>query len=295
MRDKGCVEDLAALNRWHGRSAVPIEDYLRLWGASCAELGTPAKLPRRLTQVLFADENPRPSLRPPTPYVRRPWRGEVRQHIVALDDLIPLEHPVRIVWAFADALDLQDLLRPGETTVASPAHTQPALLVALWLWATLEGVGSARQLAKLCVENLSYRWLCGGVQIDHQMLRDFRLMHGNMLDRLLAHSVAALVQQGVLNLELLSPGALKSQTETDAGLAHRRQRLKVLAVAAAARVQELRTVLDRDDSIADERHNRSAHRRISQQQGARVNAALAQMKNLFRTRSKKNVRRGLER
>ena len=114
VRDKGCVEDLAALNRWHGRTAVPFEDYLRLWRESCAELGTPGKLPRRLKELLFPDETPRPSLRPAEPYVRRPQRGEIRQHIAALDDLIPLEHPVRAVWAFAEALDLHDELKPSD-------------------------------------------------------------------------------------------------------------------------------------------------------------------------------------
>ena len=66
VRDKGCVEDLAALNRWHGRAAVPLGDYLRLWGESCTELGAPGRLPRRLREVLFPDERPRPSLRPPS-------------------------------------------------------------------------------------------------------------------------------------------------------------------------------------------------------------------------------------
>ena len=172
VRDKGCVEDLAALNRWHGRAAVPLEDYLRLWGESCTELGTPGRLPRRLREVLFPDENPRPSLRPPAPYMRRPQRGEVRQHIAALDDLVPLEHPVRAVWAFAEALDLQDVL---EATGGASCRVEPALMVALWLWATAEGIGSARQLEKLCAEHLAYRWLCGGVEIDRQTLREFRL------------------------------------------------------------------------------------------------------------------------
>ena len=102
VRDKGCVEDLSALNRWHDRAAAPLEDYLRLWGESCATLGTPGRLPRHLTEVLFPDETPpRPSLRPTVPYERRPQRGEVRQHIATIDDLIPLEHPVRAVWGVA--------------------------------------------------------------------------------------------------------------------------------------------------------------------------------------------------
>src|SRR5262249_40117513 len=145
VRDKCCVEDLGALNRWHGRSALPLEDHLRFWGNSCAELGTPGRLPRRLKEVLFRDETPRPSLRAPEPYMRRPHRGEVRQHIAALDDLVPLEHPVRAVWAFAEQLNFQDILRPGEAGTAHGVHMQPALLVALWLWATAQGVGRARQ------------------------------------------------------------------------------------------------------------------------------------------------------
>jgi transposase len=295
VRDKGCVEDLPALNRWHSRAAVPVEDYLRLWGESCAKLGTPGRLPRRLGQMLFPDENPRPSLRPPAPpYMRRPQRGEVRQHIAALDDLIPLEHPVRVVWAFAAALDLQEELKPGETKVAAPAHVEPALMVALWLWATAEGVGSARQLEKLCAENLVYRWLCGGVEIDHQTLREFRLMHGDALDGLLARGLAVLVEEGAINLELVPRDAVKARALTGASLGRRRPRLQALAAAAASRVQELRTALDRDDPIVDERHARAARGRTAQQEGVRVNAALAQMKKFSRTRAKKPVRREQE-
>jgi transposase len=292
VRDKGCVEDLAALNRWHGRAAVPVEDYLRLWGESCAKLRTPGRLPRRLREVLFRDESPRPSLRPPEPYIRRPNRWTVGQHITALDELVPLDHPVRAVWTFAEKLDLQDELKPGDTKVVSPASVQPALMVALWLWATAEGVGSARQLERLCTEQLAYRWLCGGVEIDHQTLREFRLMDGDALDGLLARGLAVLVEERAINLELVSLEALKAQVLTGASLGRRRRRLQALAVAAAARVQELRTALDRDDPIADERHARTARGRTAQQQAVRVSAALAQIKKLSRTdTAKKRVRR----
>jgi hypothetical protein len=49
--DKSCVEDLAALNRWPGRSTVPLEDYLRLWGSSCREIGASGRLPARLQEM----------------------------------------------------------------------------------------------------------------------------------------------------------------------------------------------------------------------------------------------------
>jgi len=161
--------------------------------------------------------------------------------------------------------------------------------VALWLWATAEGVGSARQLEKLCAEHLAYRWLCGGVEIDHQTSREFRLMHGEALDGLLARGLAALVEEAAINLELVSPETLKAQALTGASLVGRRRRLKALAAAAASRVQELCTALDRDDPIADERHARAARGHTAQQEGVHVNAALAQMKKFSRTRAKKPV------
>ena len=51
-RDKGCVADMGAVNRWPALSAPPIEEYLRLWQNSCAEVGTSGILPTRLKKLL---------------------------------------------------------------------------------------------------------------------------------------------------------------------------------------------------------------------------------------------------
>jgi len=114
-------------------------------------------------------------------------------------------------------------------------------------------------------------------------------MDGDALDGLLARGLAALVEEGAINLELVPRDALKAQALTGASLGRRRRRLQALAAAAASRVQELRTALDRDDPIADERHARAARGHTAQQEGVRVNAALAQMKAFSRTRAKKPV------
>ena len=286
VRDKGCVEDLGALNRWHGRTVVPLEDYLQLWRESCAGLGAPGKLPQRLKEVLFPDDNPRRSLRRPIPYMRRPQRSEVCQYIAALDDLVSLTHPVRAAWAFAEALDLQNILNSDSLKIAASAPVQPALMVALWLWAITEGVGSARRLEKLCVEHLAYRWLCGGVEIDYQTLRDFRCVD-DAVDTLLAHGLAVLVDEGVINLELLSPDTLRVQGLKGSSSVRRRRRLNALAVAAAARVHDLRAALDTNDPVADERHSRTVRWRAAQQQGVSVDAALRKMKELSRKKAER--------
>jgi hypothetical protein len=47
-----CMGSLGALNRWPGRSGVPVEEYLQQWQASCVELQTPAHLPIRLREII---------------------------------------------------------------------------------------------------------------------------------------------------------------------------------------------------------------------------------------------------
>lgn len=47
--------------------------------------------------------------------------------------------------------------------------------VALWLFAALEAVGSARELARLCQQHDVYRWICGGVSVNYHTLADFRV------------------------------------------------------------------------------------------------------------------------
>jgi hypothetical protein len=46
------VASVGALNRWPGRSGVPIQDYLHQWEASCAELQVSPALPTRLREIL---------------------------------------------------------------------------------------------------------------------------------------------------------------------------------------------------------------------------------------------------
>src|SRR3989304_2320918 len=84
----------------------------------------------------------------------------------------------------------------GGGGVAGPPAIDPRILVALWLYATLEGVGSARALERLCEEHHAYRWICGGVGVNHHTLSDFRVVHVEFLDQLLTQSVAALLASG---------------------------------------------------------------------------------------------------
>lgn len=80
------------------------------------------------------------------PRLRRAERGQVELRALRLDDLVPADHRVRLVWAFAEKLDLGPLYAVIKAVEGRPGHppADPRVLMAVWLYATIDGVGSAR-------------------------------------------------------------------------------------------------------------------------------------------------------
>jgi transposase len=223
-----------------------------------------------------------------TPRLRRPERHQLGWQVAAIDDLVAPDHPVRAVWAFAQALDLEalhDAVKAREG-VPGQAPPEPELMMALWLWATVDGVGSARQLARLCEQHLAYRWLCGGVSMNYHTLSDFRVAHAAVLERLLAGGVAALVAQGLVALDVLAQDGLKVRAAAGAGSFRRRERLSKLAAAAKARVERLRAELEADPAAGD-RRQRAAQQRAAREREERVQAALDRMSELEAERARR--------
>lgn len=223
-----------------------------------------------------------------SPRVRTPLREQVDLHWAALDDLIAPDHPVRSVWAFAAGLDLSRLYAAikAREGVAGHPPAAPELMMALWLWATVEGVGSARRLAQLCREHLAYRWLCGGVSMNHHTLSDFRSAHTTLLDELLAGSVATLVEAGVVSLETLAQDGVRVRASAGAGSFRRRKRLGELRAAAQARVARLRAELEADAAAGD-RRQRAAQERAARERDARIAAAQERMRELEAERERR--------
>ena len=168
------------------------------------------------------------SERPP-PRLRQPDRQQVIPAL-ALDNLLDTEHQARIVWDFCLGLDLEPLYQQIRSREGGPgrAAIDPRLCVALWLCATLEGVGSARALAWLCGNHNAFRWLAGGVSVNHHTLSDFRVAHVELLDRLLTHSVAVLREQGLVDLNRVAHDGMRVRASAGAASFRRRETLERL-------------------------------------------------------------------
>ena len=116
--------------------------------------------------------------------LRKPERRQLSMVAQCADDLVKAFHPVRTVMAVVEKLDVSGFCEPirAREGIAGRDATDPRLLVGLWLYGCVRGIGWARELARQCEENLAFRWLCGGVRVNHRLLSDFRTDHGEAFD-----------------------------------------------------------------------------------------------------------------
>jgi transposase len=208
--------------------------------------------------------------------IREAERGRPGFELVDLESLVVDDHPVRAVWSFVEGLDLgwfYDRIKARGETPGRPA-TDPRILLALWLYATADGIGSARALDRLCMHHTIYRWICGGVGVNHTMLSAFRLDSGEFLDGLLTRSLAALMEEGLITLDEVITDGTKIRAAASRSSMRRRETLTELEAKARTRVAELKQELE-VDSVAGER--RLSKRRLSaaEDRARRVAAALA--------------------
>lgn len=207
-----------------------------------------------------------------------------RQQLVpamVLEDLLDTDHQARLVWDFALGLDLADVYDAIRSRVGGPgrAAIDPRLCVALWLYATLEGVGSARALAWLCTNHHAFRWLVGGVSVNHHTLSDFRVGHPDLLDRLLTHSVAVLREQDLVDLNRVAQDGMRVRASAGAASFHRRPTLEEHLAEAQEQVQRLKQELD-DDPARPNRRQHAAQERAARARAARLQQALARLPEL---------------
>jgi transposase len=207
-----------------------------------------------------------------------------RQQIIPampLEQLLDSDHQARLVWDFCLGLDLTPLYDRIRSRVGGPGHPalDPRIGVALWLYATLEGVGSARALDYLCVHHNAFRWLVGGVSVNYHTLADFRVGNVDSLDSVLTHSVAVLREQGLVDLNRVAKDGLRVRASAGAASFHRRATLEECLREAEEQVARLKEELD-DDPAAPSRRHAAARERAARERQERLEQALARLPEL---------------
>lgn len=211
------------------------------------------------------------------PRVKYAVRNQVECLIGDLDSSVALDHQVRIVWAFVEQADLSELYAQINALEGHAGRTpiDPRILLALWLYATLDGIGSARALEKLCEESLPYRWICGGVSVNYHTLADFRSKTGSVLEEILIDHITSLRAAGVVSLNRVAHDGVRVRANAGSGSFRRKDTLERFMQEAQQQVEMLRRELEENPAASNERR-KAARQRAAQENLARVSEALKQ-------------------
>ena len=204
-----------------------------------------------------------------------------RQRVIPtmpLEALIDSDHQARLVWDFCLGLDLSPLYDAVGSRQGGPGHPaiDPRIHVALWLYATLEGVGSARALARLCADHAAFGWIAGGVSVNHHTLADFRVDHVAWLDGVLTHSVAVLREQDLVDLNRVAQAGMRVCASAGAASFHRKATLEEHLEEARTQVARLKEEMG-DDPSAPSRRHAAARERAARERQERLERALARL------------------
>ena len=212
--------------------------------------------------------------------LRKPKRSQIKWTMQCVDDLVSASHPVRVVEAFVATLDLSAFCEPikAREGQAGQNSTDPALLVSLWLFATIRGIGSAREVGRRCGKEDSsapFVWLCGDVSVNHHLLSDFRVDHG----------VALLVKKGLVKVRRISQDGVRVRASAGTDSFSREESLEKLLEESREHVEQLRRQLDDPAYSAGlSAKQKAAKTRAAKDKQKRLEQAIAELPELKKKR-----------
>jgi transposase len=215
--------------------------------------------------------------------LRRVERDQILMQMSCCDELISQGHQARVIWSVVRQMDLSRFIERAKARdgVCGRDMTDPAILISLWLYANTRGVGSARELDRLCKESRPYQWLCGGVSLNYHTISDFRTDHGVALDELFTQVLAVLVDKDLVKVHRISQDGTRVRACAGAAGFRGEQRLNKLLDEARAHVEELAKLLDDPaESAKLSAKQKAARRRAAREKQERIEAAIARLPEL---------------
>jgi transposase len=198
------------------------------------------------------------------PRVVTAQRDQVELRPMNLDSVIGVGHRARAVWALVEQCDLRRFYEgiKARGSTAGRSSTDPKVLLALWIYATMDGVARARELDRLCHAHDAYRWIRGGVPVNHHTLSDFRSSRGKALNDLVTQVIGVMAYQGLVSLKRVAQDGTRVRASAGKGSFRRRRSLDECMEAARAHVAAVKAQAARSGETLTQR-----------QQAARAHAA----------------------
>jgi transposase len=211
-----------------------------------------------------------------SPRLKRVNRRQLFLRSVDLEGTLPEDHEARGVWRMVEGLDLSQFHQAIQAREGEPGQSaiDPAILVTLWLYATSRGVGSGRELDRLCKEHDAYRWICGGVSVNYHTLNDFRVGHQAGLDDLFTQVLAVMTKAGVVTLSRVAQDGTRVRANAGADTFRRERTLRQHLEEAKAQVEHVKELANDPTVSAREA---AARQRAAKDREERIQKALEEL------------------
>jgi len=225
--------------------------------------------------------------------VKLPERHQVEMQLMSLDQMVRDDDLVRTVVKYAESIDLSDLYDQIDATTDNVGRDaiDPRILFSLWLFATLEGINSARRIATLTTRDVAYMWICGGVSVNYHTLSDFRKDNAKLLDNILTDSIAVLHRQGLVQLQTIAQDGMRVRASAGSGSFRTQESLEKSREKAQQFVEEVAKTQDDDDVSAG---SKAARKRAADEKLERIEAAGEELEEMHRRYDQRNKHKSSE-
>ena len=210
-----------------------------------------------------------------------PQRSQVETQFLSLDQWLDLDHRVRIVCQYVESLDLTELYQSIKATHHSVGRDaiDPRILFALWLFATIEGLSSARRIDELTRRDIASMWICGGVPVNCHRLSDFRTQYGELLERTVTDSIAVLIHQGLITLKTVAQDGMRVRDSASSSSFRQDATLKAALHEAEDHVEKVRQQ-QAEETDGGDRRRAAARERAAREKQERIAAAREELKEI---------------
>ncbi len=204
-----------------------------------------------------------------------------------LDELVPDDHKVRLIWDFVSNMDLSACLSEISTFYKQKGRsaTDPKILLTLWIYSIIDGNASARKLEELCLNHDVYKWICGGVSISRTILAEFRSVQPRKFDELLTKCLAVMLKNDLISDSDFSQDGTRIKANAGFNSFRREDSLKALEIKLAEHISHLKNE-EKTSINAYEKRKTAAKVTQALEKKLRIEAAL---KNLEEARCEKII------
>jgi len=154
-----------------------------------------------------------------------------------VEKLIDDDHSARCIWELVGRLDLRMYYSQIAAVEGQPGrdHTDPQLLISVWIYSYSRGISSAREVARHCEFDPAFQWLCGLQPISYRTLSGFRSEYKAALDDLFVQVLGMLSAEGLITMERVTLDGTKIKANAGGNTFRRKE--KIEAHLALAREQ----------------------------------------------------------